>query len=457
MRRPASAETSVRSTNQSGSAIARSRRRGWASVLLTHSMFRGRERPWKPATRPDPRPAPPAGARDLPPGQAGALLGHLRAPGERDHVERHLQRHRGRGEHGGGDRRGAARPVVERHRRLRLATPPPAGAVCRRRPPLAGALRPGHVRQRAGRHEPAHQPRRLRLRAEPGSLRAAPRGVPGRHRPFLRRRAVHQLDPSPARGPHRGAPLRGPGGSGARLRGGRPHALAARPAAWRLLLLLVLPFLLVEATARAVPLLRVKRFNTLGAVDSPRFRAFTAGRGALDFERWSLDAWTVIRSEAIPQQWEGFRGWGLSRRYRGPVPRLRLVNYNLRFSTYVTEFDGDLGKLRGWLDADLISLHYLLGRSYPRVLNIGAGGGREVLNALNHDAREITAVDISEVVTDEIMRDRLRAFSGDLFFHPKVRAIADEGRSFVERSAEQYDLVDFTIVGGTNLEKLDVL
>jgi len=234
-------------------------------------------------------------------------------------------------------------------------------------------------------------------------------------------------------------------------------ALERRPVAWRLLLLLVLPFLLVEATARAVPLLRVKRFNTLGAVDSPRFRAFTAGRGALDFERWSLDAWTVIRSEAIPQQWEGFRGWGLSRRYRGPVPRLRLVNYNLRFSTYVTEFDGDLGKLRGWLDADLISLHYLLGRSYPRVLNIGAGGGREVLNALNHDAREITAVDISEVVTDGIMRDRLRAFSGDLFFHPKVRAIADEGRSFVERSAEQYDLVDFTIVGGTNLEKLDVL
>ena len=205
--------------------------------------------------------------------------------------------------------------------------------------------------------------------------------------------------------------------------------------AWRLVLLLVLPFVVVEATARVVPLLRVKRFNTLGAVDQPSYAAFYAGRDALEFERWALDAWTVIRSERIPQQWQGFRGWGLSKRYRGPVPRLRLVNYNLRFSTYVTEFDGDLRKLRDWLDADLISLHYRLGRSYGRVLNIGAGGGREVLNALNHDAREITAVDISEVTTNEIMRGHLRAFSGDLFFHPKVHAIADEGRSFVQRSS----------------------
>jgi hypothetical protein len=240
------------------------------------------------------------------------------------------------------------------------------------------------------------------------------------------------------------------------LVGGR-WALARRPVAWRLLAALVLPFLLVEAAARVVPVLQVKRFNTLGAVDDPHFTGFNVGRGALDFERWSLDAWTIIRSESIPQQWQDFRGWGLSKRYEGPVPRLRLVNYNLRFSTYVTEYDGDLAKLRGWLDADLISLHYLLGRTYPRVLNVGAGGGREVLNALNHDARDVTAVDVSEVTTNEIMRGRLREFSGGLFFDPRVHAIADEGRTFIQRSPERWDLIDFTIVGGTNLEKLDVL
>jgi SAM-dependent methyltransferase len=238
---------------------------------------------------------------------------------------------------------------------------------------------------------------------------------------------------------------------------GVAHALGRRPAAWRSVLLLLAPFVLVEAMSGVVPLLQIKRFNSLGAVDQPSFSAFYAGRDALDFERWSLDAWTIIRSDRVPQQWENFRGWGLSRHYHGPVPRLKLINYNLRFSTYVTEFDGDLSKLHDWLDADLISLHYGLGRSYPHVLNIGAGGGREVLNALNHDAQQVTAVDISEVTIDEIMRGRLRQFSGDLFFHPKVHAVVDEGRSFIQRSPQQYDLIDFTIVGGANLEKLDMM
>lgn len=234
------------------------------------------------------------------------------------------------------------------------------------------------------------------------------------------------------------------------------RAVIQRPPRWGLIALLVAPFVLVEAIDRAVPLLQIKRFNTLGAVDQPQFTGFSVGRDALDFERWSLDAWTIIRSERIPQQWENFRGWGLSKHYTGPVPPLRLINYNLRFSTYVTAFDGNLAAIGAWLDADLITLHYLLGRPFDRVLNIGAGGGREVLNALHHDAREVTAVDIS-AVTDEIMRGPLREFSGDLFFHPKVRAVVDEGRSFVQRSAQTYDLIDFTIVGGTNLEKLDAM
>src|SRR4029077_14849801 len=101
-------------------------------------------------------------------------------------------------------------------------------------------------------------------------------------------------------------------------------------------------------------------------------------------ERWALDAWTIIRSSRIPQQWEDFHGWGVSPRYRGPVSRVRLVNYNLRFTTYATEFDGDLSKLRDWLDADLISLHYQLGRRYGTVLQIGAGGGRRGVTALAH-------------------------------------------------------------------------
>ncbi|HVH18056.1 MAG TPA: hypothetical protein VNF72_07135 [Myxococcota bacterium] len=197
--------------------------------------------------------------------------------------------------------------------------------------------------------------------------------------------------------------------------------------------------------------------NTLGDVRAPAFRSFPIGPGDIDFEAWALDAWTIVRSERIPQQWEDFEGWGLSPRFDGAVPRLRLVNYNARFSTYVTEFDGDTGPIGDWLDADLISLHHRLGRSYESVLNIGAGGGREVLNALHHGAKQVVAVDVSDVVVNDIMKGHLREFSGDLYLDPRVRAVADEGRSFTERAREPFDLVDFSIVGGTNLEKMELV
>lgn len=225
-----------------------------------------------------------------------------------------------------------------------------------------------------------------------------------------------------------------------------PHALAA-----------ALAVAVLGLSASGSSILDVKRFNTLGEVNHSQYRAFAATSRDLDFERWSLDAWTIIRKPTIPQQWEKFRGWGVSSRYDGPIPDFELVNYNLRYTTYVTRFDGDFGKIGRWLDADLISMQYLLGRSYANVLNIGAGGGREVLNALHHGARDVTAVDVSEVTVDEIMKGRLRDFSGNLYGRPEVKAYADEGRSFVMRSGRRYDLIDFTIVGGTNIEKLDVI
>mgnify|MGYP001156584071 FL=1 len=235
------------------------------------------------------------------------------------------------------------------------------------------------------------------------------------------------------------------------------HAVRTRRQVLRHAAAPVLALAVLALSAGGVPVLDVKRFNTLGEVNRSQYRAFDASASDLDFERWSLDAWTIIRKPSIPQQWEKFRGWGLSSRYDGPVPRLALVNYNLRYSTYITEFDGDFGKIAAWLDADLISLQYLIGRKYDNVLNIGAGGGREVLNALRHGARDVTAVDVSEATITAIMKGRLRDFSGNLYGRPEVKAHADEGRSFVMRSGRRYDLIDFTIVGGTNLEKLDVI
>ena len=200
-----------------------------------------------------------------------------------------------------------------------------------------------------------------------------------------------------------------------------------------------------------------RTLGTMGDVQSPSYRSIAISEGDIAFERWALDAWTVIRSDHIPQQWEPFGGWGLSPRFDGAVPRTLLINYNARFSTYVTEYAGDLAPLSEWLDADLISLHYLLGRDFDSALVMGAGGGREVLNALHHGVERVVAVDVSDVVIEDLMKDHLREFSGDLYFDDRVEALADEGRSFAERTDEEFDLIDFSIVGGMNLEKMDLV
>jgi SAM-dependent methyltransferase len=221
--------------------------------------------------------------------------------------------------------------------------------------------------------------------------------------------------------------------------------------------LLSLPASLLAVGALGPGLDSFATLNTMGEVRAPAYRSFSIAPGDIEFERWALDAWTIIRSDRIPQQWENFEGWGLSPRYRGPLPRIKLVNYNARFSTYVTEYDGNLEAIGDWLDSDLTSLPFLLGRSYRSVLNIGAGGGREVLAALHHGAQRVVAVDVSDVVVNDIMKGYLSGFSGGLYLDPRVTAVADEGRTFTERTHERFDLIDFSIVGGANLEKMDLV
>ena len=208
-------------------------------------------------------------------------------------------------------------------------------------------------------------------------------------------------------------------------------------------------------------LLSFERINSMGRVEAPSHRSVPLAPGDLDFERWDLSGWTILRNPRIPQQWQEFRGWGLSETYQGAVPETRLINFDAQFSTFATALadtgDAELARVAPWLDADLGSLHQRLGRRFERALVIGAGGGREVLAALRYGASRVVAVDVNEAVIDELMRDRLREFSGDLYFDPRVEAIADDGRSFAARSRERFDLVEFGIVGGMLLEKVDLV
>src|SRR6516225_4960567 len=105
-----------------------------------------------------------------------------------------------------------------------------------------------------------------------------------------------------------------------------------------------------------------------------------------------------------------------------------------------------IANLNGGVREYLQSSHYhppgvpYIGKVHPKVLILGSGAGREVLEALYFGARSVTAVDINPIVNDIVTR-RMRNAWGGLFDRPEVKLVTEEGRSFVRRSKEKYDVI----------------
>ena len=81
-----------------------------------------------------------------------------------------------------------------------------------------------------------------------------------------------------------------------------------------------------------------------------------------------------------------------------------------------------------------------VGKDRPKVLIIGSGAGREVLESLYFHASSVTAVEINPIITDIVTR-RLQGHWGGLFEQPEVKLATEEGRSFVRRSKDKYDAI----------------
>jgi spermidine synthase len=80
------------------------------------------------------------------------------------------------------------------------------------------------------------------------------------------------------------------------------------------------------------------------------------------------------------------------------------------------------------------------------VLIIGSGGGADVAFAVAFGAETVDAVEINPIIVEEIMLGKYADFSGDLYRRPEVTVHVAEGRSFISRSDNRYDLVQLTLV-----------
>jgi spermidine synthase len=133
--------------------------------------------------------------------------------------------------------------------------------------------------------------------------------------------------------------------------------------------------------------------------------------------------------------------WGISAVAPGNIqPYWGFVTHDATAGTPV--YDLREGRL-DFLDHHTLRMPYLVVPSAPRVLVIGVGGGRDIITADRYGASHVTGVEL-DPVTVELVHDDPFGVSEGLFQSDRVDLIAGEGRSFVRRTEERFDLIQIT-------------
>lgn len=154
----------------------------------------------------------------------------------------------------------------------------------------------------------------------------------------------------------------------------------------------------------------------------------------------------VARVDVLPPtefnattDWIVFGGLSSTSKETAQPHSIRLVTLDGTSATALHEFNGDLARFR-FLDQTVLSAAYQVGRERPTVLNIGVGGGLDILLARLYNAEHITAIELnSDVVA--LLKERYVDFSGRLVDDPRTTLIAAEGRSYLVRNEAQYDII----------------
>jgi spermidine synthase len=85
-------------------------------------------------------------------------------------------------------------------------------------------------------------------------------------------------------------------------------------------------------------------------------------------------------------------------------------------------------------------------RPAAKTLIIGPGGGWDVARAIASGSRDVTAVEINPIISRVIMRERFPDLSSGLYQRPEVHLYEEDGRAFVRRSSEKFQIIQATLV-----------
>jgi hypothetical protein len=176
-----------------------------------------------------------------------------------------------------------------------------------------------------------------------------------------------------------------------------------------------------------------------GALDVKVGKAVDLERFPPEFAEWNSFSHVTV----LPVG--GFRGWGTSPKYKGPVPEQRALFIDLAALTMLTRFDGDFRGVEYVLH-DLSAFVFGIKRAPRETCVIGAGGGKDVLASLAAGSRHVTAVEINPLIVDGVVRGKFRAFTGGLYSRPDVDVFVEDGRSFVRKTNRRFDVLLLSMV-----------
>jgi hypothetical protein len=139
----------------------------------------------------------------------------------------------------------------------------------------------------------------------------------------------------------------------------------------------------------------------------------------------------------------GYYRCGASVKYRGPALDWLSIPHDGDANATIFR-NGGSHRLAAF-DDHVLALPYRVLRPSAKVLILGAGGGTEVICALQHGASEVTAIEL-DPITVGLIKGPLARFAGGIGQHPGVRYLVGEGRSFVRRYDRTYDLIQINSV-----------
>jgi predicted membrane-bound spermidine synthase len=161
-------------------------------------------------------------------------------------------------------------------------------------------------------------------------------------------------------------------------------------------------------------------------------------------DRVLFSKWNSFSRIAVYDRAHG--DWSLSPRFTGSRGESLFMDIDSAASTPILR-DGATPEA-AYLRYELTALAYHLVERPAgfNALVIGPGGGRDLVSALVFGARQVDGVEINPIIANDVMLDAFREYSGGIYAHPKVRIHVDDGRSFVRRSTDRYDVIQASLV-----------